>query len=161
LRFQQCGNAFRTCADPDRLQELADQFSARDSVACAHRWLAPLVPCFSAAERRQQGFGYRLFVSQVEYCTNLIFDRRAALDRWHERLLDLNRTIGSPDKVAVLFGRRVTQRTEAGLKTQMLDQDLGQPVIRSAYKSSSIKQSVRDHLVLRTETTSYPTPDLG
>jgi hypothetical protein len=38
---------------------------------------------------------------------------------------------------------------------------LGQPVIRSEYKSSSIKQYVRDHLISRTEATSYHTPDLG
>src|SRR5262249_35611751 len=62
---------------------------------------------------------------------------------------------------AVIFGRRITKQTDAGLKTQILDHDLGQPVIRSEYKSSSIKQYVRDHLVLRTETTSCHTPDLG
>lgn len=121
IRVQQCGNAFRTCADPERLQALADQFAAQDILACAHRWLAQLVPFFTDRERRHQGFGYRLFVSQVEYCTNLIFDRRAALDRMQERLLDLNRTIGSPDKVAILFGRRVTKGSDAGVKTQILD----------------------------------------
>jgi hypothetical protein len=161
IAFQQCGNAFRTCADPARLQELADHFSAADIEACAHRWLAQLVPFFTDQERRRQGFGYRLFVSQVEACTNLVFERRAALDRLHERLLDLNRSIGHPDKIALIFGRRITRRTDAGLKTQILDHDLGQPVIRSEYKSSSIKQYVRDHLILRTETTSYHTPDLG
>ena len=161
IAFQQCANAFRTCADPARLQELADQFSPADIEACAHRWLAQLVPFFTDRERRHQGFGYRLFVSQVEYCTNLIFERRAALDRLHERLLDLNRSIGHPDKIAMIFGRRITKNTDAGLKTQILDHDLGQPVIRSEYKSSSIKQYARDNLVLRTETTSYHTPDLG
>ena len=161
IGFEQCGNAFRTCADPARLQELADQFSAADIEAGAHRWLAHLVPFFADGERRRQGFGYRLFVSQVEYCTNLVFDNRAALDRLHDRLLDLNRSIGHPDKIALIFGRRITQRTDAGLKTQILDHNLGQPVIRSEYKSSSIKQYVRDHLILRTETTSYHTPDLG
>jgi hypothetical protein len=161
IPFQQCGNAFRNCADPQRLQALADQLSPQHILACAHRWLAQLVPFFTEKERRQQGFGYRLFVSQVEYCTNLIFDRRAALDRLSERLLDLNRTIGAPDKIAVIFGRRVTKRTDAGLKTQISDHGLGQPVIRSDYKSSSIKQYVRDHLILRNEATSYHTPDLG
>lgn len=161
IRFQQCGNAFRNCADPDRLQELADHFAPQHILACGHRWLAQLVPFFTDQERRQQGFGYRLFVSQVEYCTNLIFDRRAALDRLSERLLDLNRTIGAPDKVAVIFGRRITKQTDAGLKTQISDHGLGQPVIRSDYKSSSIKQYVRDHLILRNEATSYHTPDLG
>jgi hypothetical protein len=161
IAFEQCANAFRTCADPARLQELADRFSPADIEACAHRWLAQLVPFFTDRERRHQGFGYRLFVSQVEYCSNLVFEQRAALDRLHERLLDLNRSIGHPDKIAIIFGRRITKHTDAGLKTQILDHDLGQPVIRSEYKSSSIKQYARDNLVLRTETTSYHTPDLG
>jgi hypothetical protein len=161
IAFEQCANAFRTCADPTRLQELADQFSPAHIEACAHRWLAQLVPFFTDRERRHQGFGYRLFVSQVEYCTNLVFEHRAALDRLHDRLLDLNRSIGHPDKIAMIFGRRITTHTDAGLKTQILDHDLGQPVIRSEYKSSSIKQYARDNLVLRTETTSYHTPDLG
>jgi hypothetical protein len=161
IGFEQCGDAFRTCADPARLQDLADQFSPADIEACAHRWLAQLVPFFTDRERRRDGFGYRLFVSQVEYCTNLVFDDRAALDRLHGRLLDLNRSIGHPDKIALIFGRRITQRTGAGLKAQILDHDLGQPVIRSEYKSRSIKQYVRDHLVLRTETTSDHTPELG
>ena len=161
VTFEQCANAFRTCADPARLHELADRFSAADIEACGHRWLAQLVPFFTDRERRHQGFGYRLFVSQVEYCTNLIFERRAALGRLHERLLDLSRSIGHPDKIAMIFGRRITQHADAGLKTQILDHDLGQPVIRSEYKSGSIKQYARDNLVLRTETTSYHTPDLG
>jgi hypothetical protein len=161
IRFQQCGNAFRNCTDPERLQALSDQLAPQHLLACGHRWLAQLVPFFTDRERRHQGFGYRLFVSQVEYCTNLVFDRRAALDRLSERLLDLNRTIGAPDKIAVIFGRRVTKQTDAGLKTQILDHGLGQPVIRSEYKSSSIKQYVRDHLILRNEATSYHTPDLG
>ena len=83
------------------------------------------------------------------------------LDRLHERLLDLNRSIGHPDKIALIFGRCITQHTDAGLKTQILDHDLGAPVIRSESQSSSLKQSVRDHLVLRTETTRSHTPDLG
>jgi hypothetical protein len=49
----------------------------------------------------------------------------------------------------------------AGLKTQILDHDLGQAVIRSEYKSRSIKQYARDNLVLRSEMTGYHTPDLG
>ncbi|MBI1914839.1 MAG: hypothetical protein HYS12_08885 [Planctomycetes bacterium] len=47
----------------------------QDILACAHRWLARFVPFFTEQEPRQQGFGYRLFVSQVEYCTNRIFGR--------------------------------------------------------------------------------------
>ena len=83
---------------------------------------------------------YRLFGSQVEYCTNLVFSRRAALDRMAERLLDLNRCIGRPDKLSTVFGHRITKSYRGGLKTQIADHHLGNPVIRSEYKDGSIKQ---------------------
>jgi hypothetical protein len=53
-----------------------------------------------------------LFFAQVEYCDNLIFRRRAALDQLGERLLDANRTIGQPNKITVIFGRRTTPDIE-------------------------------------------------
>src|SRR5262249_40358133 len=119
IAFGQCANASRTRADPARLQALSDQPSAADIEACGHRPLAHLAPFSTGRERRRQGLGCRLFVSQAEYRTNLVFERRAALDRLHERLLDLSRSIGHPDKVAMTFGRRITRHTDAGLKAQV------------------------------------------
>jgi hypothetical protein len=161
ITFEQQSNAFVVCSDPARLQQLADALTAEQVGACAERWLAELVPFFTAAERRFHGCGHRLFVSQVEYCTNLVFDERASVDRLAERLLDLNRAIGRPDKLSTVFGRRITTRYAGTLKTQIADYHLGNPVIRSEYKQGSIKQYVRDERLLRTETTSYHTPDLG
>jgi hypothetical protein len=89
------------------------------------------------------------------------FKQRAALDRLAERLLDLNRSIGRPDKLSTIFGYRITKAYRGGLKTQIADHHLGNPVIRSEYKDSSVKQYVRDHRVLRNEATSYNTLDLG
>jgi hypothetical protein len=43
------------------------------------------------------------------HCDNLIFHRRAALDALGERLLDANRSIGQPNKITVIFGRKITQ----------------------------------------------------
>jgi hypothetical protein len=104
---------------------------------------------------------YRLFINQAEYCTNLIFDERVALDRMTERLLDFNRSIGRPDKLSTIFRYRITKAYTGGLKTQIADHHLGNPVIRSEYKQGSIKQYVRDDRLLRTEATSNKTPDLG
>jgi hypothetical protein len=89
--------------------------------------------------------------SQVEYCDNLIFRRRAALDNLGERLLDANRTIGQPDKITVIFGRKVTKHYRGKLQTEIEDMSLPNPVIRSHYGNGFIKQYVRDHLILRTE----------
>jgi hypothetical protein len=161
IAFVQCGNAFVQCANPGRLQELADHFAPAPIIPFAHRWLAQLVPTFTAAELRRQGYGFRLFISQVEYCHNAIFHERAALDRLQERLLDHNRTIGRPDRLAFIYGRRFTEKTVEGIKTRITDYEECNPVIRSEFKSTSIKQYVRDHVLLRTEGTSNFTPNLG
>jgi hypothetical protein len=59
---------------------------------------------------KQAGCQHRLFFSQIEFCDNLVFRRRAALDKLGERLLDANRTIGQPNKITVIFGRKVTKQ---------------------------------------------------
>lgn len=161
IEFRQCGNAFLTCSAPIRLQAMSDQFTAHHVETCGLRWLAILVPFFNDRERRREGFAHRMYMSQMEYCTNVIFHRRASLDRMMERLLDLNRTIGRPDTLSVIFGKRISRRSVAGLKTQISDPHFCNPSIRSHYKRGSIKQYVRDHLLLRTEVTSYHMPDLG
>jgi len=95
-----------------------------------------------------------LFFAQVEYCENLIFRRRAALDQLGERLLDANRNLGRPDKLTVIFGRRITKQYSGKLQTEIEDLHLGNPVMRSFNKNGFAKHYVRDHEVLRFETAS-------
>ena len=161
IEFKQAANAFLKCAAPDRLQELANSLTPRDLVSCGQKWLAHLTPFFTASEREQAGCRHRLFFSQVEFCDNLIFRRRVALDRLGERLLDANRTIGQPDKITVIFGRKVTRHYKGKLQTEIEDMHLPNPVIRSHYGSGFIKQYVRDHLILRTESASNNVKDYG
>ena len=161
IRFQQCANAFLNCAAPKRLQELADSLTAQDLVTCGQKWLARLTPFFTRREREHAGCEHRLFFSQVEYCDNLIFKRRAALDNLGERLLDANRTIGRPDKITTIFGRRVTKSYQGKLQTEIEDMHLPNPVIRTHYGNGFIKQYVRDHLILRTEPTTNNVNDYG
>jgi hypothetical protein len=160
--YRKAANAFVQCPDPERLQQLADGLTSADLEVPIQCWLRELVPFYANSDpNRISDYVYRLFASQVEYCTNLIFTQRAALDRMAERLLDLNRSIGRPGKLSTVFGHRITKTYRGGLKTQIADHHLGNPVIRSEYKDSSIKQYVRDHRLFRTEATSYNTRDLG
>ncbi len=161
IGFKQLANAFLKCAAPNRLQELANSLSPKDLVTCGQKWLAHLTPFFTAREREHAGCQHRLFFSQVEYCDNLIFRRRAALDNLGQRLLDANRTIGQPDKITVIFGRKVTKQYRGKLQTEIEDMNLPNPVIRSHYRNGFIKQYVRDHLILRTEASSNNVKDYG
>src|SRR6266446_548453 len=155
IGFKQIGNAFLKCAAPERLQEFANSLTPRDLVTCGQKWLAHLTPFFTAREREHAGCQHRLFFSQVEYCDNLIFRRRAALDNL------ANRTIGQPNKITVIFGRKVTKQYRGKLQTEIEDMNLPNPVVRSHYRNGIIKQYVRDHLILRTEAASNNVNDYG
>ncbi len=106
IHFRPESNAFLTCGDPARLQALADSLTPGDIDRCAQKWLRAFTPFFTPTERRMASCEHRLFFAQVEYCDNLIFDRRAALDALGERLLDANRTIGQPTKLATSSAAR-------------------------------------------------------
>lgn len=160
IDFQQCKNAFLRCSDPQRLQELADSLTSGDLLRCGRKWLAAFTPFFTAADR-QVGCQHRLFFSQAEYCDNLIFFRRAALDELGERLLDMNRTIGQPKKITMIFGRKVTKQYKGKLQTVIEDLDLPNPVIRSHYGHGFAKQYVRDSRLLRTEPATNDVRDYG
>jgi hypothetical protein len=91
------------------------------------------------ARERQTGefAAHRLFFAQVEYCDNLIFRRRASVDALEQQLLDANRTIGQPNKLTLIFGRRITRFHGGKLQTVIEDLNLPNPVIRSHYRKGS------------------------
>jgi hypothetical protein len=160
ISFRQCTNAFLSCGDPRRLQQLADSLTAQDLEACGQKWLTAFTPFFTPSERRR-GCAHRLFFAQVEYADTVIFRRRAALDRLGERLFDANRTIGQPTKLTMIVGRRVTKRYRGQLQTVIEDLDLPNPVIRTHYGHGFAKQYVRDHVALRTEPATNNVTDYG
>lgn len=161
IDFQQCTNAFLRCGNPARLQELADSLTAHDLLQCGQKWLATFTPFISDKERKQAGCQHRLFFAQVEYCDNLIFHRRAAVEELTQRLLDLNRNIGQPKKITTIFGRKVTKEYKGKLQSVIEDLNLPNPVIRSHYGHGFAKQYVRDDRLLRTEPATNNVYDYG
>ena len=161
IRFRQCSNAFLSCSDPEALQQLADSLTPDDLMACAQKWLARFTPFFTPAERQHAGVQHRLFFAQTEYCDNLLFRRRAALEALEQRLLDVNRTIGQPTKLTVIFGRRITRHHHGKLQSVIEDLNLPNPVLRSHYGHGFLKQYVRDVYNLRTEPATNNVTDYG
>ena len=159
--FTKCSNAFLKCSNFKRLQQLADSLTAQDLLACGQKWLAAFTPFFTPQEGKHSGCQHRRFFTQIEYCHNLIFSRRTALDELGNRLLDANRTLGCPDKITLIFGRKVTSRYRGKLQTEIEDMHLPNPVIRSHYGHGFIQQYVREHRILRTEAATNHVNDYG
>src|SRR6202023_1026542 len=121
IDFHQCPTAYRRWVHHERPHQHADSLTPWDLLHCGQKWLARLTPFFTARERQESGCRHRLFFSQVKFCDNLIFHRRAALDKLGGRLLDANRTIGQPNKITVIFGRKVTKQYRGKLQTVIED----------------------------------------
>jgi hypothetical protein len=131
IGFHQRDNLFVDCAQPQRLQELSDAFAPRHVIGPVDFWLSGLLPFFTETER-QQGYRHQLYMTQMEYCHNLIFHKRAALDRLFDRLMDANRGLGHPDKLAVVFGRRHFQPDTRTGQTVLKITKLRTPVLSSS-----------------------------
>jgi hypothetical protein len=67
--------------------------------------------------------------------------------------------MGQPNKITVIFGRKVTKHYRGKLQTVIEDLELPNPVIRSHYGNGFIKQYVRDHFCLRTESATNDVTD--
>jgi hypothetical protein len=122
--------------------------------------ICPYLP-FSARVYRDRARKSRLPASAVLFASRVLRQpifHRAALDNLGERLLDANRTIGRPDKITVIFGRKINKHYRGKLQTEIEDMNLPNPVIRS-HGNGFIIQYVRDHLILRTEAASNNVKD--
>jgi hypothetical protein len=160
IAFRKHDNAFLECANPTRLQELADAFGPETIRAAVEPHLAQLVPYFSADERAA-GYRHGLSLTQAEYCHNAVFHEQAALDKLFARLLDSNRTIGHPDKLAVIFGRGNFHPDPRTGQTEIKVTALKTTVIKTSLRGTSLKQYIKDRRLLRTETSCYRVPELS
>jgi hypothetical protein len=160
IDFVQRDNLFVECAKPERLQELADGFSPADIQGPIDAWLSKFVPFFSA-EDRQRGYRHQLYMYQMEYCHNLLFHKRAALDRLFDRLMDANRSMGRPDKLAIFFNRARFQPVTRDGRITMKRTVTRTPVLTAGFKRTGIKQYVSNGEGLRTESSSHQLKDLG
>ena len=160
IAFEKRDNLFVACAQPQRLQELSDAFAPSDIEGPVQTWLGRLLSFFSDAEA-QEGFRHQLFMSQVEYCHNLIFHKRPDAERLLDRLMDANRGLGHPDKLAIVFRRGRFQPVTVERQTVLKMTPLRTPVLSSLYKSTGIKQYVSQGVGLRTESSCHQLRDLA
>jgi hypothetical protein len=158
--FRQQDNALLDCDDPQRLQQLADAFGPADINQALDNSLTQWLDYFTPDERAQ-GYRHQVFCAQVEYCDNLIFHQRGALHRLFERLLDVNRGIGRPDKLATIFGQTLSRADTRTGQTRLKIIARHTPVISTSFHNTVLKQYVKSNQLLRTEAACFQLRDLS
>ncbi|MCA1700885.1 MAG: hypothetical protein LC790_19070 [Actinobacteria bacterium] len=159
LGFEALDNGFRSCPDAEALAAICDRLSARDVEVFLRRFEVRLPSPFTAEDRRR-GYRYALAFRQLELSDTRVFDRPQAGRSWFEQTISDQLTLGRPDRVAVVFGRRVNPTTPGRFHTRVINRGV-EPAIQVHYKASKVKQYFKEGRALRTETTVNDTRDFG
>jgi len=162
IGFESLDNGFVSCEQPQRLQHLCDQLGPSEVQAFFDRWLSRL-PWPLTPEDRAAGFRHQLSLWQVELSLTQVFDRPLDGRHFFDRVIRDNLDLGRPDRIRVLFDRRMTRRTPPptyGYRTRVITAGVD-PSLHVDYKHSHVKQYFKQGRALRTETTINDPGDFG
>ncbi len=87
---------------------------------------------------------------QAEFALTQVFDRPLSGRYVFEELIRENLDLGRPDRVSLIFNRRVTKRTPSRFNTRVITEGV-MPSLHVSYKNSKIKQYFKEDKALRTE----------
>jgi len=149
IGFEALSNGFASCDDPERLQEICHQLNADKIQTLFDRWVEQL-PWPLIKEQREAGYPHLLSIWQMEVSRTQVFHDPEQGRALVECLIRDNLDLGRPDRVSLLFDRRVTKRTPSEFHTRVLREGV-LPSIRIRYKHSALKQYFKDGRALRTE----------
>jgi hypothetical protein len=151
VAFEALDNGFLSCADPARLQALCQQLGPDQVQAFFDKWLARL-PWPLTSEDRAAGYQHRLSIWQMEVSRTQVFTRPLRGREFFEQIIRENLDLGRPDRVQLIFGRRVYRNTPSRFATRVIQTGV-QPNVHLTYKHSGVKQYFKENRALRTETT--------
>ena len=161
IGFRKQDNAFLVVDDVAALQAAADRLSPEIIRRRLDYWTLILGPKFSKKERAKLNLSRFYAISQIEYCRNFIFRRHFPIHKLFERSCELGLWRLSADKIATIFGKRVSRRMHGKL-AMVIDQiEHGHHVFRAYFKSGFLKQYEKFLTFLRNELVSNNLTDFG
>ena len=159
IGYQALDNGFWRSENPRRLQALCDQLGPQQIYVFLNRWLERLPFPLSPADR-QAGFAPRLSIIQMEYSLTQILDRPVHGREFFEEVIRENLDLGRPDRVQLLFERKITRATPGQFATRVVTQGVS-PSLHIGYKSFDLKQYFKEGRGLRSEGTINDPRDFG
>jgi hypothetical protein len=159
IAYEALDNGFRSCARPEKLQEICDSLGPDQIDRMFRKWLDRL-PLPLTKKDRQAGYEYDVSVWQMEVSLTHIFDRPLRGREFFEEVIRDNLDLGRPDQVQLIFEKRVGKMTPGRFRTRVI-QDGVNPSLHIEYKQCDLKQYFKEGRGLRTETTFRNANDFG
>jgi hypothetical protein len=159
IAFKPLDNGILSCADPEALQRLAGQLGPDQIQAFFGKWLDRL-PMPLGPEDREAGYGWRLSVWQAEVSLTQVFARPLRGRQFFDEVIRENLDLGRPERVQLLFDRRITASTPGRFFTRVVHAGV-HPRLQVRYKSCDIRQYFKLNQALRNECVMNNPLDFG
>lgn len=151
IAFETLDNGFLSCADPKALQETCDRLGPEEIEKLFRKWLDRL-PLPLSRKDREAGYDWKLSIWQMEVSLTQIFDRPQKGREFFEEVMRDNLDLGRPDRLQLIFDRRVTKATPGRFRTRVIQEGV-HPSLHIGYKNFDLKQYFKEGRGLRTEGT--------
>ena len=161
VAFRKDDNAYLSTADPTALQAADDKLSASIIEKRLNYWSWLLCPKFSDKDRKAVNLNRKYSINQIEYCRNFIFKRNFPIHKIFERSCEIGLLRLTADKVAHIFGVRVTRRLRGKLYSVIEKLDHGHHVMRIYCKNLVGRMYEKFSTFLRVEVCVNRMKDLG
>ena len=151
IAFETLDNGFLSCADPEKLQQTCDRLGAEDIDRVFRKWLGRL-PLPLGPKDREAGYNWQLSIWPMEVSLTQIFDRPQRGREFFEEVRRDNLDLGRPDRLQLIFDRRVTKATPGRFRTRVMQVGV-HPRLHIQYKNFDLKQYFKQGRGLRTQGT--------
>ena len=166
IDFTPLDNGFAAFADPADVavvQRICDGLTEDKIDDLLRKWLARLPHPYIPADRAA-GYRYDVSILQAEFSLTQVLDQPVSGRVFFEQVIRDNLDLGRPDRVQLIFDRRIYGRqkrpTPGRFRTRVITQHVT-PSLYVDYKHTTIKQYHKEGRALRTETTINDTYDFA
>ena len=131
-------NSFASCTDRIGLQAICDRLGPATIGVFFERWMSRL-PVPLTPTDRGHGYWWDLSMRQIEVSRTMVFDYPRNGRVFFETLVADNLNLGRPDRVKLIFGRKVQSNTPGVFATRVVTRGVD-VTINALYKHSRVKE---------------------
>ena len=152
IAFEALDNGVKSCADPKKAQAIANSLSAAKMENMIRRWLKE-IPTPMSHLRKKASLPYAISMLQIEYALTQVWKKANNGRQFFEQAIRENLDLGRPERVGLIFKKRITKRSKQKRFMTRVMQYGTIPVYHIIYKTNKLKQYFKEAISLRTELT--------
>jgi len=160
IPFEALDNGVKSCADPKKAQQIANNLSAAKIENMIRDWLK-IIPTPIDRLTRRARTRYEISMLQVEYALTQVWKKAQSGRQFFEQAIRENLDLGRPERVGLIFKKRITKRSKQKRFMTRVMQYGTIPVYHIYYKFNKLKQYFKEAISLRTELTINNPRDFG